>query len=434
MGFVKSLIPKILYFRNELFDIPGRIYIARVDESGGAINKFYREVVQDILFAIDSELSVDTHISKRKIQNAPGNKEALEALLQRMSTHVTRTIMEQWERIFNRSLKDKRIRVSCDQDGDGVYLQFSLIDGDDLFNINQRSTGFRWFFVFILLTQYRGHRNESAIFLYDEPASNLHSTAQQQLLNCFATLPKQFTIIYTTHSHYLINPDWLESTYVVQNIAAGENENIEEISMAKTDIRIQKYRAFVSDNPTGFSYFQPVLDVLQHVPSTFDSVGPALLIEGKNDYYVFRYMSRVQGIFKPSFDMVPCTGSSTVDHLIALYSGWGREFIVLLDGDRAGTESKARYIDKFGPLIESRLVTYADIDASWKKFAAEKIVGDIDSKIITEAVFPTISSEKRSFNLAVQELLILQRKIELKGDANGNFSKIANHLEALFLI
>lgn len=435
--FIRALMPKVLFFRNELFDIPDKIYIGKAiaEKTDVEVNAFYRDVVQDVLFAVDPSLNVDDHIVARKKSKNESDKHSLDSVLERMSAHMTKTVMQQWEKIFNRKLREKSIRVGCEVDESGLYyLQIRLIDGPEIFNINQRSTGFRWFFVFILLTQYRGYRNESAIFLYDEPASNLHSSAQQQLLNCFALLPNQFTIIYSTHSHYLIKPEWLDSTFVVRNEAAAELEDLENLSSAKTDIKIAKYRSFVSDNPNGLSYFQPILDVLQYVPSRFDFIKNAVLMEGKTDFYLMSYMADVQLKCGRSFDIMPCGGSGSVDQLITLYAGWGKEFIVLLDADDEGQKAKTRYLDKFGPLVSNRIITYSDIDPSWNKVGLEKITGDVDSAIFSNAAFPDGATTKKSFALAVQELLFHKKKITLKGDAEKNFEKIFHALEGAFLI
>ena len=50
------------------------------------------------------------------------------------------------------------------------------------------------------------------LFLFDEPASNLHPTAQAALLASLEKLSENAVVIYTTHSHHLINPLWLETT------------------------------------------------------------------------------------------------------------------------------------------------------------------------------------------------------------------------------
>lgn len=430
--FVEPMIPQVLYFKNEIFDFPDRIYISgKGDEDNASkeINKFYCEVLQDILFAIDPQLSLDTHIKARKKSNSSADKQNLAGLLQKMGHHITHTVMKQWETIFGRRLKDKRIQVVCEISPAGqIYLQLKLEDGGEVFDINERSTGFRWFFVFILLTHYRGYRNEAAIFLYDEPASNLHSSAQRHLLDCFAKLPRKFTVIYSTHSHYLINPEWLDNTMVIRNEGIEYEDSLEDFGSAKTDIKLLPYRKFVSDNPSGISYFQPILDVLQHTPSRLELIRPPVLVEGKGDFYVLSYMTKICLDMALPFDLIPCMGSGTMDQLIALYAGWGKKFFVLLDSDSAGKGEKKRYLDKFGSLVHDRVICYRDIYSGWDKFALEKIVGEDALEVIHEKVFSGIPYKKEKFHFAVQELLATKAAVKLPSTANEAIVKIASYL------
>ena len=66
------------------------------------------------------------------------------------------------------------------------------------------------------------------MFLLDEPASNLHSTAQKRLLETFERFVgdeyKPLKLLYTTHSHHMINPKWLEGAFVVKNEAVDYKE------------------------------------------------------------------------------------------------------------------------------------------------------------------------------------------------------------------
>jgi ABC-type dipeptide/oligopeptide/nickel transport system ATPase subunit len=57
------------------------------------------------------------------------------------------------------------------------------------------------------------------LFLLDEPASNLHSSAQAELLESFEKPLDRCSLIYTTHSHHLINVRWLDTAYVGKNAA-----------------------------------------------------------------------------------------------------------------------------------------------------------------------------------------------------------------------
>lgn len=436
----EKMLPPILYFRSEAFDFPSKIIIWARPVAGGdelsskakSINGFYREVVEDILHAMDPTLTISEHIVDRKKSSAERDGQHLAALLHKMSAHVTRTVMEQWERIFQRELSNKNIVVSCDYDeGGNIYLKFAIQDGGQLFDLSDRSAGFRWFFSFIVLTSYRGAKMDSALFLYDEPASNLHSSAQRQLVDCFRGMPEHFKAIYTTHSHYLINPEWLDATFVSQNLGVAPDGLSDNFDSTQTDIRLTPYRQFVSKNPSQVSYFQPVLDVLQYTPSRLEPVKPAVLVEGKNDYYGLRYFLTVCLSKSLDFDLIPCAGSGTADQLLALYTGWGKRFTLLLDSDTAGTTSKFRYIEKFGSLVFDRVKTYGDINGAWDKFGLEKVIGEGDLEIIQNTVFPSTKFNKKTVWLAIQELLIKRIPVELSDESKGNLTLIHAKLNAL---
>lgn len=177
-----------------------------------------------------------------------------------MGVNLTRTVFENWNRIFKHRASNREIVVSYDHDEEGKwYLQLRLKDRSELYTISERSLGFRWFFAFLLLTQYRGFRKnapKNALFLFDEPASNLHSSAQTQLLQSFGKLAEKCSIIYTTHRHHMINPAWLEGAYVVKNEGLDYNHE-DDYDAKNTDITLNRYRQFVAQHPNQTTYFQP---------------------------------------------------------------------------------------------------------------------------------------------------------------------------------
>src|SRR5690606_23203887 len=121
-----------------------------------------------------------------------------------------------------------------------------------------------------------------------------------------------------------------------------------------------KYRQFVNQFPNHTSYFQPVLDRLQVVPSKFDLDKSSILVEGKADYYLLRYASQM--LNKSGPPLVPGFGAGTFDVLIGLHLGWGVGMVLLLDGDSAGTSEKKRYLDEYG-LIPATVLTLSDVDS-----------------------------------------------------------------------
>ena len=143
--------------------------------------------------------------------------------------------------------------------------------------MNDRSLGFRWFFAFMLFTQFRVARDAGVplLFLFDEPASNLHAAAQQKLIESFPEIAKgEHSLAYTTHSHYMIEPKWLEQTFIVTNRADAPQECpiLDAVSLddESLDIEAAPYRTFVNEHPKQTSYFQPIIDRLEVVPSRFD--------------------------------------------------------------------------------------------------------------------------------------------------------------------
>jgi hypothetical protein len=200
------------------------------------------------------------------------------------------------------------VRIDLDEDPvDGVdalgeplpsrlWIRFRLEDADGLFSVSERSLGFRWFFVYLLLTTYRGARKASTsdmLFLFDEPASNLHQTAQRALLSSLGELSQRAVIIYTTHSHHLIEPAWLGTTFVVANKGADPDVVTADFTADRTDIHLTPYRQFAAQHPDQSHFFQPILDVLDYAPSDLELVSEVAMVEGKSDFYLLEYFQRI---------------------------------------------------------------------------------------------------------------------------------------------
>lgn len=431
-GFCRGLIPSILYFPNFLFDFPSKIYLETKIEST-AKEKFYIELVQDILFSLENSSNIQTHLIDRIKSGDANDRRNLNSLLQKMGKKVTDVVFEAWNRIFKREIKDTRISINCYTDTEGLpYLEFEIEAQDGIYQINERSLGFRWFFIFLLFTQFRPFRKntpQNIIYLFDEPASNLHSSAQKQLLKSFENLTKNSKIIYTTHSHHLINPNWLESTYVVKNEGL-KLEDPETYNIKKTNVSIEPYREFVINHPHNTAYFQPILDVLDYSPSNLEALPNCVLMEGKNDFYTLAYFQEVI-LSKPTkLNIAPSTGSGNLDTLISLYIGWGKEFIILLDSDKEGDKQKERYIEKFGIIVEPRIFTLEDIDPTWKKSKMEKLFDKSEALQFQQTTYPSSTTlNKTHFNRTIQECLINRRSFAFNEQTKNNLEKVWTFLD-----
>ena len=424
--YIKKNIPSILYFPNFLFEFPEKIYLDTKTENPKDL--FYQNIIQDILDSLDNDLNIEEHLIERIVSVEKNEKRNLNSLIGKMNRKLSIIIFESWNKIFSKKLNQKEIVLYPDSDKDGAYLEFNIKDDVDIYRINERSLGFRWFFVYILLTQFRnyGKSRSNAFFLFDEPASNLHPAAQSELLKSFENLPN---VLYTTHSHYLINPKWLESTYVVKN--KGINYENEEDYLAKnTDISIMKYREFASKFPSQTSYFQPILEILEYKPSNLELVPKVIITEGKNDFYTFSYYQKIIKEYKLPLVFIPGTSSNNLENLISLYLGWGTSFIVLLDSDDAGKNSKLRYIELFGNYIEDLVITYDEIDKSWDKFETEKLFSSNDQLTLQKLNDPADKKfNKKNFNRSIQEVYVTNTKVKLDSETLENFNKVIKFLK-----
>jgi predicted ATPase len=147
------------------------------------------------------------------------------------------------------------------QNGDLPYASFYISDGESKYSASERSLGFRWFFSFLLFTAFKKGGSMHTLFLFDEPAANLHAKAQAELLESFSKITAEGNqIVYSTHSHHMINPRWLAGAYLVENKAVDyDSDDSFGLTTKPTNIVCTPYRQFVASYPDRTSYFQPVI-------------------------------------------------------------------------------------------------------------------------------------------------------------------------------
>lgn len=442
-SFVAELLPKVMYFPSSLLEFPDRILLE--DKIEGANNtsviepnknSFYYEVIADVLKAIDNKLDIEKHILTRAKSTAPNDIQNLDALIQKIELHLNQTVLGEWKKTLGATLGSKRFRFYIKSNKDGlVYAEIKLSDGSSLFSLNERSAGFRWFFAFIMLVNYRIHRNDRVLFLFDEPAANLHPRAQMQLLQSFAQLSKAHQFLFTTHSHYLINPLWLESTFIVKNEAFKVDDDSFDTDPAASEISITPYRTFVGTHPDQHFYYRPIMDALEYTPPRISPECASILIEGKTDYYCIEYFKIVY--FTNEFDITlfPGGGSSGLDSLISLLSGWAVEFLIVLDGDKSGESEKSRYEEKFESLVENRIKTLGDILNRKTKTRIEELFDKSDSDLIRLKYFPNESKlTKKLLHKAIQEMLAGKMKLNFSQTTINNFKNLLNNLKEQYEI
>jgi len=451
---IRAHLPTISYYPTFVFDFPKRIYLTGRDSSPK--NQFYRQVFQDILdfdgnnYTIEKSILARLH--KSDIQ-APWEKwfssfvgtteeDKVKQVISRAERAVTKLVFSKWNEVFGENAGAKEISIDLQYErgkdrqlNDGTeeeatahdaYIRFRIKDGPNVFSVDDRSLGFRWFFSFLLFTQFRLHREKQrpSIFLFDEPASNLHAAAQKKLLESFPAIAQSpHRLFYSTHSHYMVEPKWLEQAYIVFDKLSSPEESIIDASTqsdSTVDIKVIPYRQFVQERPTQTSYFQPILDTLEVVPSHFDYKVGGLIVEGKSDYYYIRLSELLSDVeVGPVF---PAHGSGTMGALVSLHRGWGLPVRILFDSDRGGKDGQ-KNLKRDLALNDGDFIELSDLCAGVKDI--ESLLAPEDQESL---VGDATGNRKTILLRRVQEMVASGSKSVLRQKSRENLKSLAVNL------
>lgn len=452
-----SYTPDICYFPTFVFDFPERVYLT---DRGKSIDVFYKSVFQDMLDYDGKGYTIEKDIIRRvrsenlltswaaftNLWTGHTDKAKIQHVLDRASAVVTKVVFGRWNAIFGEDTRGKEISITYDiaegevidpsgainkTNAHDIFIRFEIRDGTRRFNVNDRSLGFRWFFAFMLFTQFRVARSSTRplLFLFDEPASNLHAAAQQKLIDCFPEIAKEgHALVYTTHSHYMIEPKWLEQTFIVTNRSDAPPASVlDAVSLddESLDIQVATYRSFVNNHPSQISYFQPILDRLEVIPSRFDLMQPSVVLEGRSDYYIMRYAAKMMR--RASISLLPGLGAGTFGALAALHVGWNLNFLFILDSDRQGREERNRYTSEFG-IRPARVLLLGELSTGVSEI--EDLIDEEARRIIMTRLNLTSRPSKSQIKRFFQEALASDKVEELGPQFASTLTALLNEIES----
>lgn len=434
-------MPKITYLPSFLFDFPDKIYVSDHKELK---HQYLFSIIQNVLDKHHPGENLKKHFLDRinAIKNRTKEKESfhenlssaqekplINAFIRKVSSALTQAVLKTWKEVLNTDKKNQRIEVDWDLDYTNdlePYLIISIIEDDHSYKLSERSLGFRWFLSFLLLIHYTKEKEGAGnIFLLDEPAANLHPKAQLKVLESFSKITNESkSIIYSTHSHYLINPAFLEDSYIAVNKSNFGNEDDLFYEPGKTEIEAIKYKTFVGSHPNKQSYFQPVLDAL-HIPFAPITAGSkAIITEGKSDFYTLKYFQKTLNKIS-DINIYPADGSGGISTLISIFMAWGIEFLIILDSDDAGKKEKNRYIEKYH-LSDNHFITLQEIEGKHDNCGLEKLLcDDVKNNVVTGK---TSKSKKNDYWNSFYNLLISGQKINFP-DTDLIFQKLFDLVE-----
>lgn len=414
---IETSIPKVAYFPTFLINVPEQISLASGDYEGYE-RRHYREIVERIIkFAgFDVDRDVNRPIDAYRTANGANwyekfqrstVKSQIDNVFRQVSNVLSAEVIGGWRRVLSRNATAKRVDLNWTVGGvddPTAVVSFVVSNRDTTYKITERSIGFRWFFTFLLLTGFKLEReNQHKIYVFDEPAANLHSRAQAELLGYFEKMAASGDkIIYSTHSHHMVNPKWLSGAYIIENRPAGQGDDEEyDLDFTPAEVNAIKYKQYLNSYPARTHYFQPVIDRLQYVVPEIVGTSPSVILEGISDYYALKAAAlRVGG--KLGFNLIPSVGSSASGNLISLLMARGEKFIVLLDDDKEGRKARDRYRREW-ILSDQVVISLADVDASFEGMALEELVGRDSFEVAQNSLGLSSLPTKAQYGLILAE-------------------------------
>ena len=91
--------------------------------------------------------------------------------------------------------------------------------------------------------------------------------------------------------------------------------------------------------------------------------------------------------------------------MIGLFLGWGAVFHILLDSDEEGTHQRARYLQKFGSVLNERIIALDELLPRFAGKSLEALFEEEDKTRLVESVFPDTAVNKKTLWRSVEHLV-----------------------------
>lgn len=259
--------------------------------------------------------------------------ETFNAKLQAASNNITDQILEYWTQ--NPDL-NVQVKIEPAKPGDPAPLNQGMVARARIYNhlhrvdtpFSERSAGFVWFFSFLVKFAQVKEESVPVILLLDEPGLSLHGKAQADLLRYFdEKLAPHHQIIYSTHSPFMVAPDKLLATRVVE-------DQVEQKGQRRVPLGTKVREDVLTRDPDTLFPLQGALGY--EITQTLFIGKRTLLVEGPGDIIYLKALSSALSKAKrtqldPHWTLCPAGGIGNVRSFMALFGGNKLDVAVLTD-------------------------------------------------------------------------------------------------------
>ena len=325
---IEKLLPKFLYF-SKCNIMDGRIaidYIIKKQERGKLSGP--ERVFLALLDLVGTRPEHLTSID---------NSEELIADLEAASAPITEQISRYWS-------QNTTLRVSFllhpgkPQDpppfDQGQILETRILNTRHnlTLNFDERSTGFAWFFSFLVwFSQVKRTFGDNLFVLLDDPGIGLHAKAQEDLLRYISQeLEPHYQVIYTTHSPFMVGANNLQRTRTVEDIISTGDDGREKYLGTRVGEKV-----FSTDADT----LIPLRAALGYEMMRSMVAGhKTLLVESMTEAFYLNWFStrlneKGRAGLDSSWKIGPCGGGEKIGPLRGLFGANKGNVVVLMDVD-----------------------------------------------------------------------------------------------------
>jgi len=333
--YIHPAMPKYLYY-DEYHQLPVEIDLREL-RSGNLDRKDLktaRALVELADLDVSSLLDEDYETYKLTVEYA--------------GQQVTSKLRQYWETNPNLHVEFEVPRQPNVHGNPVLKIRVRSDDGGMTLPLESHSRGFRWFFsFFVWFSKIQEDSDNQYILLLDEPGLNLHASAQANLLDFIEDLAKDYQVIYTTHSPFMIDSQKLHRVRTVAKKVRGTQIS-DRINERDPDTLFPLQAAL------GY-------DIAQNLYIGSNN----LLVEGMSDELYLKVVSSIlrgsgRTCLRDDIRIVPAQGIGKVRTFISFFYGQRLNFACLLDTvtDKTGKQQISK-LAKDGMISEEKILYFS---------------------------------------------------------------------------
>jgi len=247
----------------------------------------------------------------------------------KLSEDISKKIQSKWR-------TNKRIEIIIEHKKD--HLLINIKEPGYQIEPKYRSEGLKWFLSFIIGMIAQEDELKDNVILIDEPALHLHPGGQKDVLKEINNLAKENQIIYSTHSHFMIDKRFRDRVkFLIKEIIDDYSLTEVKIPTNEDIFKDPLLRSALIYSISDFSYLNEINILVEGI---FDKN----LIDLICNWQIKNNKSSTINLNDTS--IINCDGASEIKKHAKLYKGSGLLCLSLYDSDKSGKDAFSANIEQ----------------------------------------------------------------------------------------